>query len=508
MSLFQNFAAEATADAKANQNKSRKPRQNPLTPGQTNSGQDAGLMGTPPDDAQQGQNMPGFATGQKGPTDAPTGTGGMLSGSVGGGLGGPLDRAAAATANQKAGGAPPPAPPPGAPGGGLGGPGAAATGQGSAVDLTKDQGNRGATGPQQLGDGTLGRMSDVWRWNEATKGEPVDVSMYPTKGVQPVGGIGGMEGPAQNGAMGGIPGDVLAGQNDNGIINQDFVENAKAETERQNAAEEAARLAKEREAQTEGMTPAQAALWDRLYGSDQMSDTEKAALSAQALADKNRNKEIIDRIAGGAGGSSAQQIMGTASNEFGYGQQLGDIEKEKYARQFAETQAAAGLAESAASRTERQADAFDKAQQYFGDKGYTVTAEGQLIGADGKPVDTKTLTGADRETYERFMYEMGAENPQNRKEVAEQEQAKQDAFTASAKASAEYNAAVKAHETEKAKLDELKKRRADSMDYKERNRLDGEITTQQGMVNTLGDSVVATKKKADEAAKASNMGPG
>jgi len=496
MSLFQNFAAEATADAKANQNKSRKPRQNPLTPGQTNSGQDAGLLGTPPDDAQQGQNMPGFATGQKGPAPAPSGTGGMLSGSVGGGLGGPLDKAAAATANQRAGG-----------GGGGGfnatraggiegaqtalgftsagaGAGSSATGQGSAANMQGDQGNRGATGPSQLSTNSLDTLSNDARtrqlgtqWLEQTNPEPGkgrDVPLDVGSVTDRTAGLvvntrAGQDGGPEPGSSGifDVPDDVQKAEED-------------------------------RREQTEGMTPAQAALWDRLYGSDQMSDTEKANLEAKALADKNRNKEIIDRIAGGAGGSSAQQIMGTVGNEYGYGQALGDIEKEKYARQFAETQAAAGLAESAASRTERQANAFDEAQTYFGDKGYTVTAEGQLIGADGKPIDTKTLTGKDRETYERFMYEMGAENPQNRKEVAAQEQATQDAFGASTKASAAYNQAKSAYDKEKAKLDEMRK----GQGVGSNPQLDIEISTQQDLVDKLAAGVAEAKKRADEAAKA------
>lgn len=457
--LLQDFASEQSADNMANQYKSKKPRQNPLTPGQTNSGQDSMLAPPPQADSAPGANVEGLATGQKG--QAALSSSGLLSGKVT-----PLDLVATKTADNMAGKAQAPSETLSADAGQLVQNAAMPNQMRSAPGQTGQQGMQGTgnTITQQTGQqqGTQGGsagpveqkeaepnaaiqsgMADAYKrqterqaeWDAAEAKRRQAAKEALGEGSFDTGSAGGLnttedatkkywenerqkaiealgEGSFDTGGSGGY--------NTTEDATRQYWENERIPDMKPVGGEELSAEAKAKAeaeklhaAQVEGMSPAQAAIWDKLYGGNTMSEQERKSLGAGALADKNRTKEIIDRMAGAAGGTSAGQIIGTAANEFGYGQALGDIEKQKYNREASQLNQAQGLAESAAARQERIAAGTDRtfndAAAYFNEKGYTLTADGRILDGEGREIPAIDLPPEERQRYEQWQSDSGGQ---------------------------------------------------------------------------------------------------
>jgi len=244
--------------------------------------------------------------------------------------------------------------------------------------------------------------------------------------------------------------------------------------------------------------PAQKFLFGEYTRDGGMSAETRKAEEAAALAAWAKNKEAANRIAGSIGGESAQQVMANAANQFGYGQALGDISKEEFNNRMQQLNAAGGLASENAARQERIDQTFTKASASLQKAGYTLTADGRLVDANGETVSSEELLAENPQAfrdYQQFLYETQAK-------AADTNELPED--TADKRYEDNYNAAIEEGYTEEQakKIGELyrdgKGKEADALKktYKIENETKG--MTDAAKAKEVMDKSVAQAKIAGE----------
>ncbi|OHD27988.1 MAG: hypothetical protein A2Y38_19260 [Spirochaetes bacterium GWB1_59_5] len=434
-------------------NPNYKPKQNPLTPGQMATGQMDGLAQKPQDNAGVSPNVQGMATG-KGSPAADAAKAKMQSPVTGAGsiaASGPM--VAAAGAAQ-----PPPAPPPApAPepekqgldlgiGGGAGD--SAVEGGNTKNDLT---GTR--SGRNTLEEAKQSELRDMWERGKyetdaqhaaKNQGSPVyfeDGKFYDTatgKEITKEEAIAALGAAGQDLGGGGDAGQRKGTINGESPYSTDYLGG--------NGPNGAA-------TEEDYMTPEQRDIYNQIMGDGGMSKEEKDAKLAALAASRDAARERLNRAQGAAGGESALQVIGGGAADYNYQQGVGSIEKEAYDRKMQGLNMAAGLAESASQKQERQANAFDDASKYFAQDGLILTADGRVTDASGNEVPDSALTPSQRQAKENFKYEMGQTVPGQKGpegEVDPEWQQAYDAAYAKAKAANYSDADAKKYATDSA----------------------------------------------------------